>query len=547
MSQITEALRALAENLPQIAEEGYFSTKISSEAIIQRIAQSTGSSNDYVAAVIDLQQQYWASLGLLDSRQLSRGYWQFTSFPASLVAKSILQTVGQKRPKLLDGGWWTNENFLEDQRKFLIELEERRIAHQSSNDLRPIRAVQVAWALIKLDGLFLMNHREDANRPDVPNYVFIGGRLNLNDLLEKYPEEEEEVLLSWHQTPDWSKVKEALEITLTRELEEELGFYPKHFTVRRSHQLPTYQKMEGARANHALTRYDIVAYEVELTDEGFRHLCTVLKDMSKDQLIFASPEEIISGNQADRKLFVSAWTESVGQKELIETLSEFPESYEMQNEPFELVDIPYTEFDRIKVGGLGREKPIDIPLTEEEVEILQIMAWQRINGSNTPITPQENIILYPLGWFEIHQEYGYLIELLRKLNQKFNEKDLNLLQGNSLGWFRIRNPVDTLFFQDDFFEIEPVKVDDKWFQLHFHVEEIKTIIGTLPKTTLKVETISENLYHDIKSILDDQESEVLQDFNRSLRLTVNRYTRKFGLRLPIRKEGINFITNCRIK
>ena len=54
MSQITEALRALVENLPQIAEEGYFSTKISSEAIIQRIAESNGSSNDYVAAVIDL-------------------------------------------------------------------------------------------------------------------------------------------------------------------------------------------------------------------------------------------------------------------------------------------------------------------------------------------------------------------------------------------------------------------------------------------------------------------------------------------------------------
>ena len=66
-----------------------------------------------------------------------------------LVAKSILQTVSQKRPKLLAGGWWTNENFGRSEK--VSDAEERRIAHRSSNDLRPIRAVQVAWALIKLD------------------------------------------------------------------------------------------------------------------------------------------------------------------------------------------------------------------------------------------------------------------------------------------------------------------------------------------------------------------------------------------------------------
>ena len=73
--------------------------------------------------------------------------------------------------------------------------------------------------------------------------------------------------------------------------------------------------MEGARANHTLTKYDIVAYEIELTDLGLSSV-SALQMSSDEKLIYVTPEEIATGQKEDKKLFVNAWTEQIGGKKL---------------------------------------------------------------------------------------------------------------------------------------------------------------------------------------------------------------------------------------
>jgi len=545
MSQIIETLKALAENLPLIAEEGNFTNCRSKAEISLSIVESTGQSPEFVSGVLELQQQYWSAMGLLEPSQLAKGLWQFTSFPSSLAARSLLETVQSEKPQLFERGWWTNENFVEDQRNFLIELEDRRMAYHSSEKPNPIRHVQVAWALIKLDGMFLMNHREDNSRNDVPNYVFIGGRLNLHDLLERFQDEDETTLLQWHQGANWPKIEQALPITLKRELQEELGFYPKHYLLGKAHRIQSYEKMEGARANHTLTRYDIVAYEIELTDVGFRHLCRYYQMSSDEKLIYVTPEEIAAGQKEDKKLFVNAWTEQIGGKKLQKLLADFTESYSKPAEFSEAFDIPVSSLDRIQKGILGRERPVDLELGEAETEILQAMAWHRIHGERFPMISNGKTFYHAKGWIEIERENTEHIELIRQLSRKLREKGLPIIQGDQEGWFRLGPLPEQIFFQDQFFILQPLQLDTDIYVLHLDVEQTETPLGTIPATVLEIASISKNLYLDLKLIIDGADPHHLGDIQKSLREQINQGCRAVGLRLPVRLEDNHFITNCR--
>ena len=127
--------------------------------------------------------------------------------------------------------------------------------------------------MIKIENSLLFNHREDRERKANPNHVLIGGRLNIHDLEKAFPESTIEERLVWQQMADVDHILQALPHTLSRELNEELGLLSQHYQAELHQTLDSYDKLEGARANHAYTKYQIYCFTVQLNQTGFQQLC----------------------------------------------------------------------------------------------------------------------------------------------------------------------------------------------------------------------------------------------------------------------------------
>ena len=127
MAEINKILELLPDKLPRIAEEGPFLTTVSSRELIDTVAENLSINQNFVEGVVMMLQQDWDAMGLLDSTKLREGSWQFISYPASLIARSLLDSLAKPRPQFFESGWWHNESYLEQQRNLLIEVENRRI------------------------------------------------------------------------------------------------------------------------------------------------------------------------------------------------------------------------------------------------------------------------------------------------------------------------------------------------------------------------------------------------------------------------------------
>ncbi|MGB1834007.1 MAG: hypothetical protein ACPHP9_09995, partial [bacterium] len=97
MAEINKILELLPDRLPRIAEEGPFLTTVSSKGLIEVITETLSIKKDFVEGVITMLQQNWEAMGLLDSTKLREGLWQFTSYPASLMARSLLDSLATPR------------------------------------------------------------------------------------------------------------------------------------------------------------------------------------------------------------------------------------------------------------------------------------------------------------------------------------------------------------------------------------------------------------------------------------------------------------------
>ena len=113
MAEINKILELLPDRLPRIAEEGPFLTTVSSKALIEVVSETLSIKKDFVEGVLTMLQQNWEAIGLLDSTKLREGLWQFTSYPASLMARSLLDSLATPRPQFFESGWWHNESYLE--------------------------------------------------------------------------------------------------------------------------------------------------------------------------------------------------------------------------------------------------------------------------------------------------------------------------------------------------------------------------------------------------------------------------------------------------
>ena len=118
--------------------------------------------------------------------------------------------------------------------------------------------------MIKLDNHLLFVEREDNTREGIPHFVLPGGRLNIHDLRKNLDGLDQSEYMKILQSPSNNEAIDSLPHTLKRELEEELGLISSEYSVGEEFKLDPYNKLEGARANHGYTRYELSLFKISL-------------------------------------------------------------------------------------------------------------------------------------------------------------------------------------------------------------------------------------------------------------------------------------------
>ena len=549
MVPITKLLNSLKDLLPRIAEEGNYVSVVSIESLCDSLAGETKLSADYIRGVLDMLEQHWLGLGLLDRDQCKQGNWRFSSFSASLAARSMLDVLSWDRPQFQSGDQWLDSRHTETNRAHLKKIELARATFSGLARPEPIRAVQVAWGLIKLDGALLFNHRADRHRPEEANYVPVGGRLNLEDLEKVFPDSTVEERLSWQQAPNLKKINVALEETLKRELVEELQLIDTlHYEYKRVFALEPYEKLEGARANYVFTRYHIVCFSINLTEAGFRQLCQATRESKREhtEILWANFSQLSRGKHGDRRLFLDAWRKPENQK-FKQQFQELPESFAAKDNFQGQIDLPFEGEPKLNFGATGKEQEAPIQFSQHQIALLQALGWHRLHGNRHPFEAKSGIELHPQGWIMLSEKFIEIRQDLNELSAILEGVGLPIIEGDNSGWFRMSVELGNLYFREELYEMEVYHPEPKSYELRLHVDSMETPLGRIPSTILVIDKLSQLLHDQVALILENKPTQSEADLVTLFKQSLTKKARPLGLRIPVRHEKGDFYTNCRTR
>ena len=543
MGTLKNLLDKLSHHLPRIAEEGRHTSSTTTNALIQTLSEENQLSEEYCRGVLETLSQHWVAIGLLDREKLKQGVWDFSSFPASLLARAILDVLSWDRPQLESSEWWVDAKHMEENRKLLIKFEERRSDFSRRPRPKPIRTVQAAWAFIKIEGRILLHKREDGERRHRANFVPIGGRLNLDDLESAFPESTVAERLQWQQDHELSRIEKAVEFTLKREMLEELRMREtEHYNFKGLFNVDPYEKLDGPKANYAQTLYHIFCFFVELTEAGFRRLCHCVQS-EPENFIWATPLEVVRGKQGDRRLYVDALKEGIGTKPLnrLKAISESVE--DIVNFEGE-VDLPCEGQEEILHGRSGQEKKVQLDLSPFQIGVLQGLGWHRIHSVQHPLEPIAGVTLHPKGWIEIGPALKEMRGQVFELGALLDRVGLPIIEGDNSGWFRLSAKPGKLYFGEPFFQMDTLHPEEKNYQVLLQVDQIMTPIGKIPQTTLIIDKVLEVVYGEVRKILSGEEALSEKDLTSLFKQYLTRKSKPLGLRIPIRHKKGKYYTNC---
>ncbi|KAB8198442.1 hypothetical protein FKV24_002160 [Lysobacter maris] len=426
MRPSTELLAEVSRILPRIAEESNDREAIPETELVQRLIASAGSGQEETEALLGVVRRLLHALSVLDERLLAAGVWAFVSFPASLLARSVLGGLGDAEFRLLELGFWDASDYRVDRQRALIKSsEELRAA--SPAGLVPIRRVWASWAWIALDGKFLMVRREDpAHHRDGSRgqFVFPGGRVSAEDLPQPaYLESSARLdFFDPGQTKINSKdAHHAFIQALRRELREELEIPGNAFEAEiPAGDLIRYTALEGAKSTFSATEYLIQPFRVELKDTGKAALLRCLAGHPERFAWFTAEELAASVNAAGAKAFVDAIRQ--GGPPLN------PDVYAI---PFgnaaplkDPIDIPGKASEPFAIGITGRERHVHVDLDACEISLLNWLAAVR-RGDDVKELATGVSIASGTGWVLVNDDNA--LTKLRMLATRLDAKGLPLL------------------------------------------------------------------------------------------------------------------------
>lgn len=452
-------IKALINALPRFAEEEGDFYAVSRDTLIAELSEIHGISAEVAGNTVYLCEALLDSLTTLKQDYLQRGEWCFVSFPAQLMALSVLTTLSDSDSRYFEPDFWNTRDVdpskIERQREVLKIVENRRNDRHPKQQAAPIRYIHVAWSVIKHEGKVLFFHREDKTRHEKKsgNYGLPGGRVNQNDLIHLDGDMQEKLRLL--QSADRALIQPALAETLKRELLEEVGLqHEQHYSFRPWRALNPYRQVQGAKSNHALTEYFLEIYAIALTLEGF---CFLQQKAAENQAEFAwfSLDEIVQGKTSDGK---TAYIEALyddfedrnSLKSALEDLEDsFKTNYLNCQDPAKYrIVLPWDDRQQILAGTPGKESAIDLPLDKLTLSLLLgLAACLR----DFPFAESDSVVTaHPYGWLEVRDNVELQAELV-KLAEIFKNSGDVVIENQKDRWFRLSISPDCVFFDDSYF------------------------------------------------------------------------------------------------
>jgi len=542
-----QLIQSLLPHLPRFAEEegDFYSVPrlelidVLSRQVDQAIAENT----------IGLLEALLDTLAVLDKTCLQIGEWCFASFPAQLLATSVLTAMADADSRLFATNFWNTQGIGNDkkdqQRDVLRSLEQARVKYYSTQQAPPIRYCYVAWSIIKLDGRILFYQREDTQKrfeKAAGDYGLMGGRANQNDL----PISDKTVVLKTLQSANSELIKNALPSTLKRELREEAGLlFESHYMFKPWRSLKPYRQVQGTAPNHALTEYYLDIFQIELTLEGYLFLQQKIK--SDERLTWFSLADIEHGETTDGKIpYIKALYDEFGgdYAALVAALSVLSDSfvagYLLDKEKYGIT-LPIDSGKPLSTGVLGKEKSLDLALSPRQLALVLALA-AHLRGFEFAMLAA-NVVLHPHGWIEVDEHSSIRLELM-ELARYLGGSEL-AMENRRDRLFRLSIRPETVFFADELFTFVVANDDpdckENGVAVFVGRQGFDTALGEVKDKTERFE-ISRSFAQRLKTLADgdfsihDKEASSTED-NYKKSLHKEPRFKVLGLRNLIRQDG----------
>ena len=523
---LEQSLRRLADALPLHAEESNDREVLDESALVSTIAEC-GLSTEIAAGQLALICRVFAALGLLDTNELAGNRWAFVSFPAMLLAKSVLETLSTQGQQFFVQGYWTqgkqrSEEEEDAQRHLISYLEDWRVCSHPRGAANPIRVVHVSWGFIKIDGRFALHRREDKSRPGTKRYVPPGGRVIPEDL-PHVDRNKDSLRCFW--SPRAKLPPGAYEAGLKRELAEELSLRDSDFQARHIKTVDSFCQVEGSANHRAYTCYRINIYSIKLTSSSE---LVVLDCIHKEPEAWAwfTPDELFSGkNASGSSAYIDALLELQGLNSLEFLSKEIPDSSPVRprsRHSSQSIQIPADHSGLIYEGKSGKQRPFSYDLSVDEWSLLATLAWHSL-GHRVSVQG-EKIDLLGARWIRLN-DYQ-LLAAASRIARKLQPGGIPIVDIEGEGYCRLDYPpenifLDPLLFVYDWLDEEPRK------KLRLILRSVTTSISVLEKNSTII-PLADSFARDIASIEQGREPE--GEFARQCRNHFQ-YPRSLGLRV----------------
>lgn len=536
MHPIADLLTALFRLLPRIAEESSDREEIPEAEIIERLSEATGVGHEEASSALSVVRRLLQTLSVLDEGRLSAGVWTFDSFPASLLARSMLSGLGAEEFRLLEPGFWNSSDYLVDRQRALIKRSEELRAALPAG-LVPIRRVWVSWAWIALDGKFLMVRREDpalhrdGNRGQ---FVFPGGRVSAEDLPELVYLTPSARLdfFDPDQEIDPSHARYAFALALRRELREELDIPGNAFEA----EIPVgdaihYEALEGTKSTFSATEYRIQPFNVGLKDSGKTALLRCLA-AHPERFAWFTAEELTAGvNAAGAKAFVDA----IRQGGPALDPDAFTISIGNATPLKDPIDIPSKPSEPFAVGITGRERQVHVDLDADEIDQLNWLAAVRRGDDVDELSPDVSIAS-STGWVLVDNDSA--LSNLRTLAAKLDAKGLSLLDFHERA---VRLNAATPYFSPSIMSMEILdERRGKTYRLHLSRRPLQSSLGIATARKAST-TLSEILGNAVYSLEQGDPQPALDNMETVKRMQreIRGFLDSIGVRLLVRQvDGV---------
>ena len=486
-------IQSLIPHLPRFAEEDGDFYSILRDELIDILCQQHELDRSVSENTVTLIEALLNTLAVLDAEYLKRGEWCFVSFPAQLMALSVLTALSDNDSQLFAPNFWNTQGISNDkkdqQRDVLRTLETARVKHHNQGQAQPIRYCYVAWSIIKLDHQVLFYQREDTQKrydKSAGDYGLIGGRANQHDVLNA----DKVAVLNALQSPHSALIKDALPETLKRELREEAGLlFETHYTFKPWRSLKPYQQVQGTAPNHAFTEYYLDIFQIELTLEGYLYLLE--KTKHDERLVWFSLDEIAEGKTADGKMaYIKALFDDFDNDRtaLKTALQQLPDSFKsayLCQLPKYGLTLPIDHHKPLIAGVLGKEKPLNLELSDYQLKLLLALA-AHLRGFEFDVLPQ-TIKLHPLGWLEVKNDPGLqreLIQLATLLKQATVDFSIENIRDT---FFRLSIIPEIVHFDESLFSFTVKQSDldsiETKIPVSIHRDAFETAIGWVKSKT----------------------------------------------------------------